>query len=71
MDNYATFCGTNKERGGGGVIKEGHMHGGMTDVAVHHACFSLQTLFLAIYAFVGGFLSGCKMRPGKVSSKKL
>ena len=69
VDNNATFCGTKKERGGGGVFKEGHLYGGMgmTDVAVHghgeimvatvhdDRTFSLQTFFLEIYALCGDF----------------
>ena len=81
VDNNATFCGASKEGGGGGrAMKEGHMRGGMTDVAVHgemmdatahvDRTYYLQTFFLAISAFVGGYMAGRKTS-GKSFSKKL
>jgi hypothetical protein len=81
VDNKAVFCGSNQEGIGGGVIKKGkNICVDVTDVAtrgemlnatlhVYHTS-SVLIFFVAIFAFVGGYLAGKKSRV-KVYPRKL
>ncbi len=80
MDNEAKFCGSSKEGIRGGVTKEGNIRGEVTDVATSWTWMDVtsngdqtasgQIFFVAIFAFVGGYLAGRKSH-SNVASKKL